>query len=324
MTNIKKLLIITFCVMFGISTACIAADLVIESKTQSYNEADNKIKFEGDVKVSIDDLKILGDKADISVNKDNKLDTATFYDKPYAYQVKNNKKREVKANILKMSLITKVVKAEGDTQSIVSDGKTPVVVITADQQEFDTKTNVMTATGGVIIKYGDLNTFSDKAVIKTDNKGDLKVIDLYGHARLKEKNNNASADHFSYNVVNEELYSEGNTMSHTELDNGKPLTIRAGYQHYTKKQNIFICTGNVQVWFDDYYARGPKLSVYPSPQTNKFNEIYFTGRSSITQAERTIYADKITMTLKPKNFYADGNTKTVIRNIKSDSFEDNK
>ena len=123
-----------------------ASDLIIESKTQSYSEQENKLKFNGNVKVSVDDLKVVGDRADVTMNEDQKLDTATFYDKPYAYEVKKNKKREVKANILKMSLITKVVKAQGDTQSIVFDGKTPVVVINANEQEYDTKTGIMTAT----------------------------------------------------------------------------------------------------------------------------------------------------------------------------------
>ena len=119
----------------------IAEDLIIESKTQTFSETDSKIKFNGDVKVKYGDINIIGDKADVSV-KSSKLHTATFYDKPYAYEVKNNKKREVKANILKFSLLNKVIKAEGDTQTIVTEGKTPVAVINADEQEYDVKTNV--------------------------------------------------------------------------------------------------------------------------------------------------------------------------------------
>ena len=88
----KKGLLITTLIMVCFSTIAIASDLVIDSKTQSYNEKENKIKIEGDVKVSLDDINIVGEKADISVTKNNKLDTATFYDKPYAYQIKNNKK----------------------------------------------------------------------------------------------------------------------------------------------------------------------------------------------------------------------------------------
>ena len=319
----KKYLIIAVAILFGLGAATIASDLIIESKTQSFSETDNKIHFDGDVKVKLDNLNVVGDRADITT-KGSKLDTATFYDKPYAYQVQNNKKREVKANILKLSLITKVVRAEGDTQTTVMDGKKPIAVITADTQEYDTKSNVMTAMGGVVIKYQELNTFSDKAVIRTDKKGDLKRIDLFGNAKINEKTNKAEADHFIYDLVNEELISEGHTMSHTEMDDGKALTIKGSRQQYSKKQNTFNCSGNVQVWYDDYYAKGPKMSVFPSKATNKFNEIYFTGRSFINQGEKTIYADKIKLQLKPKDFYAEGNAKTVIKNIQSQELEETK
>ena len=241
----KKIILAVTLLLLSLGTVAMATDLIIESKTQSYNEKESKIKFDGDVKVKLDDLHVQGDKADISVNKKNKLDTATFYDKPYAYQVQNNKKREVKANILKLSLITKVVRAEGDSQSIFTDGKNPIVVITADTQEYDIKSNVMTAMGGVIIKYKDVQTFSDKAVIKTTKKGDIQKFDLYGNAKIQEKLNNAEADHFSYNATTEELFAEGNSMTHTEMDDGKPLTIKARYQQYSKRQNIFNAGGNV-------------------------------------------------------------------------------
>ena len=319
----KKYLIIAVAILFGLGAATIASDLIIESKTQSFSETDNKIHFDGAVKVKLDNLNVVGDRADITT-KGSKLDTATFYDKPYAYQVQNNKKREVKANILKLSLITKVVRAEGDTQTTVMDGKKPIAVITADTQEYDTKSNVMTAMGGVVIKYQEINTFSDKAVIRTDKKGDLKRIDLFGNAKINEKTNKAEADHFIYDLVNEELISEGHTMSHTEMDDGKALTIKGSRQQYSKKQNTFNCSGNVQVWYDDYYAKGPKMSVFPSKATNKFNEIYFTGRSFINQGEKTIYADKIKLQLKPKDFYAEGNAKTVIKNIQSQELEETK
>ena len=45
-----------------------ASDLIIESKTQSYSEQENKLKFNGNVKVSVDDLKVVGDRADVTTN----------------------------------------------------------------------------------------------------------------------------------------------------------------------------------------------------------------------------------------------------------------
>lgn len=292
-----------------------ASDLIIQSKTQSYSEKDNKIKAEGDVNVSIDDVRVLGDKADVTVNKDNKMDTATFYDKPYAYELKGNKKSEVKANILKVSLINKVIRAEGMTQTTVFDGKEPTVIITADSQEYDTKSNVMKANGSVIIHYKELETFSNRAIIKTNKGGDLQRIDLIGCARIKEEKNLALADHFIYSPMTEELISIGNTTSNAVLEDGSKLTLKADYQQYDKKSNTFLGSGKVRIWFKDYYAQGPKVTFYPDKKTNKPNEIYFTGRSSITEDIKTIYADKIKIVLKPKNFYAEGNTKTVIKDV---------
>lgn len=312
----KKLILTVIISLFALGIVVQASDLVIESKTQSYSEQENKLKFDGDVKVSVDDLKIVGNKADVSMDGNQKLDTATFYDKPYAYEVKKNKKREVKANILQMSLITKVVKAQGDTQSIVFDGKTPVVVINANEQEYDTKTGIMTATGAVTIKYKDLDTFSNRAKVKTDKNGDLKDIELIGNARIKQEANDSYADKFYYNAGTKILTATGNTTSKTVMDNGTTLVLKANRQEYVQDKNIFNASGNVRVWYQDYYAIGPKLTLYPNKE-GKPNEAFFTGRSSITQGVRTIYADKIKMSMNPKDFHADGNTRTVIKNIGS-------
>lgn len=316
----KKLVLILIIALFTAGVQ--ASDLIIESKTQSYNEQDNKLKFEGNVNVSVDDLRVVGESADVTINEDQKLDTATFYDKPYAYEVKKNKKREVKANILKMSLITKIVKAQGDTQSIVFDGKVPIVVINADEQEYDTKTGIMTATGTVTIKYKDLDTFSDKAKVRTDKNGDLKDIELIGNARIKQQSNESFADRFMYDTITKVLVATGNTTSKTITDDGATLVLKSNRQEYAQEKSIFNASGNVRVWYQDYYAEGPKLTLYPNKE-GKPNEAYFTGRSSITQGVRTIYADKIKMTMNPKNFHADGNTRTVIKNIGSGDNGDN-
>ena len=296
-----------------------ASDLIIESKNQSFNEADNKIKFNGNLKVTVDYLKVVGDSADVNVTKDQKLDTATFYDKPYAFEVKKNKKREVKANILKVSLITKIIRAEGDTQSVVFEGKTPIVVINANTQEYDTKTGVMTAVGTVTMKYKEIETFSNSAQITTDKSGDLKKLVLIGNAKVKQENNESYADRFVYDATTGNLTAYGNTTSNAIMDDGSKLTLKSSYQEYNQKRSIFNASGNVRIWYQDYYAVGPKVTLYPTPGSSKPNEAYFTGRSSITQGVRTIYADKIKMTMKPKTFDAQGNTRTVIKNIGSGS-----
>ncbi len=295
-----------------------ASDMIIESKKQTYNESDSKIKFNGDVKVTIDDMKVVGDSADVNVTEDQKLDTATFYDKPYAFEIKKNKKREVKANILKVSLITKKVRAEGDTQSIVFEGKTPVVVINANIQEYDTNTGIMTATGAVTMLYRDIETFSNEAEITTDkDTGDLKKLVLIGNARVKQEKNESFGDKFIYDATTGNIRAYGNTTTNAITDDGEKLVLKSAYQEYNQKRSVFNASGNVRIWYQDYFAAGPKVTLYPDPATKKPNEAYFTGRSSITQGVRTIFADKIKMVMKPKSFDAQGNTRTVIKNVGS-------
>jgi len=309
----KKILIISFLILS--SLAVYASDLVIESKTQTFSDKEKKIMLDGGVKVQLDNLTVVSPRADVSVRRNNKLDTATFYDKPYAFEINANKKREVKSNILQVSLINKVVRAEGETQSIITEGNTPIVVINADEQEYDTKSNMMVANGKVEIQYKDIETMSDKAVILTDDKGGIRKIDLIGNATVKQGQNISEGNHFVYNPINDDMNVSGNTKTVAYTNDGKKLTIHSDYQQYNKKQNSYIGNGHVKIWYDDYYAQGPKVSVFPNVSTGKPNEVYFIGRSKIVQVDKDIVADKIKMTLDPKDFQAEGNVRTIIHNI---------
>lgn len=309
----KKLLIISLLILS--SLAVFASDLVIESKTQTFSNKEKKIRLDGGVKVKMDNLTVESPRAEVSVRRGNKLDTATFYDKPYAFEINANKKREVKANILQVSLINKVVRAEGETQSVITEGNTPIVVINANEQEYDTKSNVMVANGQVTMKYKDIESWSDKAVIITDSKGGLKKLDLIGNAKVRQSQNISEGHHFIYNPITEEMSVSGNTKTVAITDDGKKLIIHSDYQQYNKPQNSYIGNGHVKIWFDEYYAQGPKVSVFPDAVTGKLNEVYFVGRSKIIQEDKDIIADKIKLTLDPKDFQAEGNVRTIIHNI---------
>jgi len=293
----------------------LATDLVIESKNQSYSEKESKIKFEGDVNVKLDDLRIVGESADVTVINNEKLDTATFYDKPYAYENKANKKREVKANILKVSLIKKTVRAEGETQTIMFDGKTPVAVVNADIQEYNTKTGIMTAEGNITITYKDVQAFSDNAEFKTDKNGDLKDIKLDGNAIVKSEEHEVHADRITFNANTNYFVASGRTNTKAINKDGAVLNLYSDRQEFNQITNFYNATGNVQIYYEDYFAQGPKVVVYPNKVTKKPDTIYFVGRSSISQGVRTIFADKIMMSTNPKNFKAEGNTRTVIKNV---------
>ena len=115
-----------------------ACAITIESKKQEIELDKNKGFFEGDVKVQVGDVVVQSPRADLDLEPATKKPSlATFFDKPYALQIKDNKKHEVKADIIKVSLIKKVITAQGNAQTNVLQDKKPVVIISADEQEYD-------------------------------------------------------------------------------------------------------------------------------------------------------------------------------------------
>ena len=322
MKRFKFLLLISMVIMAaGIA---LAADLSIESDKQTFKMEENKAKFEGNVKVKMDDIKATAPRAEVFIDpKSKQLTDAVMYDQPYVVQVKSDKKNEIKANILKMSLLNKKIKAEGNTQTTVmeTNAQKPTVIITADVQEYDTNTKTLTANGNVIIYYKDVETYSNSAVANLNKNGDLQKITLTGNGRLKQKDSVITADKFIYDAVEEVAYGLGSAHSDVDMD-GTRINVWSDRQEYYKATNIIQASGKVHVVYKDYDAKGPKATVYPDPKTNKPNEIVFLGRSTITEQMRSIEADRIKMYINPKNFFAEGNVKTVIRNVQNNKKND--
>lgn len=312
----KMLLILSLFVC--IAGLAFAADLTIQSNKQSFKENDNKIILDGNVKVKMDDLHVSSPLAEVEVDsKTKKVKNVEFLNNAYSYQVKGNRKHEIKANILKLSLLNKVVTAQGNAQSTITENNKPLVIITADKQEYNKNTSVMKASGQVIVYYKDVETFSNSAVVDLTKDNEIRKIQLLGNAIIKQKNNKISADKLTYDTEKQEAIGIGNVFTDIITDDGAPLKVWSKYQMYNDRDNYIVASGNTLVKFKDYIAKGPKASVFPDKTTNKLNEVIFTGRSIIEQEGRTIEADRIRMTLNPKDFNAEGNVKTVIPNVQS-------
>mgnify|MGYP005761957823 FL=1 len=308
----KNIILILAVVIF--TTLCsYSANVVIEAKKQTIKMEQNKGFFEGDVQVSVGDIKVKSPRAELDLDPVSKKPSlATFFDNPYAFQDKENKKNEIKADIIKVSLIKKTVLAQGNSQSIMMENRQPIMTINADSQEYDTNTKLMKANGKVVIHYQDLETFSDKASAIIDKNGDIQNLKLIGSVIMKEKANVIKGNMFEYVPQREEFQVSGNTSSDVTFEDGTRVYVEAKYQQFNKLTSTLVAGGNVKVKYKDYFAQGPKAQLLVDPKTNKPNTIIFTGRSKITNEGSTVEADKIRMTLNPKAFFADGNVKTSI------------
>lgn len=294
--------------------------ITIESKEQEIQMDKNKGYFKGDVKVQVGDIVVQSPRADLDIEPATKKPSlATFFDKPYANQIKGNKKHEVKADIIKVSLINKVVKAQGNAQTNVLEDKKPTIIITSDEQEYDTKTNLMKATGSVVINYEDMVATSDSAYALMDKKGDCHNIKLSSRATIKQGKSIIKGDTIQYSKLKQDIVVSGNTMSDVTFNNGDRVIINARSQQYDRKSNLVMAVGSVHVKYADYIADGPKAIMHVNGKTNKPEKIIFQGRSKIVEkGVNSVEADRIIMTVNPKTFEASGNVKTNIEQNTSD------
>ena len=315
-----KILSILFTLLIG---GCVLA-ITIESKEQEIQMDKNKGYFKGDVKVQVGDVVVQSPRADLDLEpKTKKPSLATFFDKPYANQLKGNKKHEVKADIIKVSLINKIVKAQGNAQTNVLEDKKPTIIITSDEQEYNTNTNLMKAIGSVVINYEDMVATSDSAYALMDKKGDCHNIKLSSRATIKQGKSIIKGDNIQYSKAKQDIVVSGNTLSDITFENGDRVIVNARTQQYDRKNNIIMAIGNVHVNYSDYVADGPKAIMHVNPKTNKPEKIIFQGRSTIVEkGVNKVTADRITMTVNPKRFEAVGNVKTNIEQKSKSSDKD--
>lgn len=313
----KRKIINSFLVLIFITSGIsYAASLTVESDKQEFKDTDKKIYLEGNVKVKTGDVNVLSPRAVVEVDpKNNKVNKVEFKENAYSYQLKDGKKHEIKAQILEMSLLNKVLSAKGNTISSITEKDRPVVIVTADRQEYNKATNTMKAFGNVNILYKDIETFSAEAYVNLTDKNDVKQIDLVGNAKLKQGKSNINANKLTYNNILEEAIARGNVYTDITTEDNKRIEVWSDYQSYDKKANVVSASGSTKIKYEDYLATGPKVNVYADKTTKKLNEAVFVGRSKIETKGRTIEADRITITMNPKDFKAEGNVKSVITNV---------
>lgn len=313
----KKILNIFIVITLLFSGLIVFADsLSVESDKQEFKDNESKIFLEGNVKVKSGGVNVLSPKAVVEVNpKNHKVDSVEFQGNAYSYYMESGKKHEIKAQVLNMSLLNKFFTAEGNAISTITEKDKPMVIVTADRQEYNKKTNVMKAFGNVNILYKDIETFSEKAVVELNKDNDVKNIELIGSANLKQDKSRIQANSLSYDNVKQLAVANGNVHTTIVTEDGKTIEVWSVYQSYDKPINMVTANGNTKVKYEDYYAQGPKVNVFADEKTKKLNEAVFVGRSKIETKGRTIEADRISITMNPKDFKAEGNVKSVIPNI---------
>lgn len=315
--NIKKWLIIGIFIVIFIAPAGIlyAENILIQADKQTYDG--EKTVFEGNVKVDYEDIRVESPKAIVRNDEKGKPSAATFVDGAYAEKKSEFSRSEVKANIINLSLLKNRVRAEGESESTVFEDKKPIVHIKAGSQIFDIKKNIIVAREDVKINYDKINTESDKARISINKEGNLDKVEFLGNVAINQEKSVIKADNVLYDPNADEMVASGNTNSTTILDDKTNVIIWADFQQYDNISKTLITSGHVRIKYKDYLASGPKATFIPDKNSSKPNKIMFIGRSRIQEGQRYVEADRIQITLEPKNFQAEGNVKTRFAQVKS-------
>ena len=309
-----KYFILILVFVAGVNVA-FAKNLTVESKKQVYDDSKKLITLEEEVKVTIDDVNVRSPKAFLTINKDGKPDTATFVEGVHAVQVTKDSTSETKANILKLSLISKEVEATGDVVSKMEKLGKPTVTIKADYQSFNTNTNLMEAKDNVVMLYDDIKTNSNSAKIWLSKTGGLERLKLIGNAKVSQEKALVSGAEVNLDAKTEVMTAVGSAYTNIKVDDVTTVRIWAINQQYDNKNNTAIASGAVKIHYNNYVASGPKAVMVADPKTRRPNKIIFSGRSRISEGDKSIEADSIVITMNPKNFTAEGNVKTQINNI---------
>lgn len=310
----KKILIALSITSVMIPIVSYAENINIQANKQVFDG--KTTTFEGNVNVDYQDINVKSPKVIVKSGENGKPETASFLNGAHAVKTSGFSQSEVKANIINLSLLKNRIKAEGNAESAVFENKKPVVHITADTQEFDIAKNIIVATNNVKIKYEEINTVSNKARISIDDGGNLKKVELLGNVTVDQGKSTIKAADVLYNPVTSEMVAYGDVNSVTMLEDGTPVNIKSEFQQYDKATQTLITSGNVKIHYKEYTASGPKATFIPDSNATKTgnsskpNKIIFIGRGKIVEGERSVEADRIEITINPKNFTAEGNVKT--------------
>ena len=142
-----------------------------------------------------------------------------------------------------MSLLNNILKAEGNTISSITENNRPVVIVTADRQEYHKVTNTMKAYGSVNIVYNDIKTFSNEAIVDLTKNNDVKQIQLIGNAKLNQEKSKISASKLTYNNLTDQAVATGNVYSDIISEDNKRIEVWSNYQSYDKRNNIVSASG---------------------------------------------------------------------------------
>lgn len=306
--NIPVLVILTLFVLV-LTPVAKASTVTIEADKQNFEVSTNKAHFNGNVKVNYDNIIIKSPSAILTSDQAGDPEKAVFNGGATALMKDKASTDDVKADQITLMLASNTMIAQGNSYSSFKKGTPNAVTIKADTQDFNSITKEIKASGSVVIHYKDMVITGSNATLINNSAGKPDKAKISGCARVVRGTTTITAGSIIMELNSNNFNASGGVRTIATLKDAGRVSMSSNQQMYNKASDIIIGTGNVNVVYQDYVATGPKATLYLSAG-NSLNKIIFTGRSQIKETARKVTADVITVSIKPKNFIAEGNVKT--------------
>lgn len=318
----KKLKNTIFVALFLVSVLFVqivqASTVTIEAQKQDFKVETNTASFIGNVRVKYENIRIFSPVASLVANAKGEPDKAIFSEGARAKMTREGSTGDLTADQITLNLASNELIAQGNTFTKIKRKAPGLITVKADEQQFNNKTQEVKAKGNIVIHYKDSVISGDNATLTNDQQGKPVKAIISGNARFVRGVSTVRAGSIAMDLNSTNINASGGVNTVTTLKGAGRVTMRSSSQVYNKAANTVTGTGSVKMSYQDYIATGPKAVLYLSGK-NSLKEIIFTGRSQIHDAMRKVTADKIKVTVDPKNFYAEGNVKTQFKQVNKQS-----
>jgi lipopolysaccharide export system protein LptA len=292
----------------------------ITADHQTYDPEKGQTVFNGNVVLLYDNITIHSNEASMEMTGAGQPHIANFYPRPIVRRLvtyQNNIKKEdvIQADRIEFVVDQSIVRASGNSVSHVVTVAADPFTIRADVQQFDNNSKTMLAKGGVNVHHKDIVIDSPRAMMQVAPNGKAEKVVFLGGAKVVRTGSVITSDKMTILVASGDMLAEGNvqTLVQNKQDpsSKSPVSVKADNQQYDKVSDTILASGNVKIHYEDYEAMGPKATF--KMVNGQVDKIFLTGRSTINVSDRIIQADRITITINPKNFDALGHVKSLFK-----------
>jgi lipopolysaccharide export system protein LptA len=291
--------------------------IIIEADQQGIDLSTNVSEFNGNVVVSSGDTRIKAPRGRVMMDANAKPEKARFE----GGVVVSKGKDTINAPTLIFDFKQQAFTATGGVVTKVQpEGQASPVVIKSPTQQYLQSRSQMLASGGVTVNAQDATATAGTALLVLGAGNSAERITFEGNAHIVQKDADIVGQKIILMPEANIFMAEGNAVSKIKQEGKpKPIMLRSEFQQLDRNKGMMTASGNVDLDFENYKARGPKATFYLTPgDKTELKRAVFSGRPTMNEGtEKEVTADVIEVTTNPTHFDARGRVKTRIVQKKS-------